>query len=149
MMTRTEALNTLEVGSLSDLHSFERHLRSFVLPHQVPALRFELGALSASRNAALSAVMNRYRTECGCLHGGVAMSCFIVVTAGLAALTDGGHHLNHWSVGTLCGTALGASLLGKGTGLVWARLKMIQLARRTARRIRAPQLSGQIPLTLT
>lgn len=124
--------NTLVVDDLRSLRMWRRQLGETVSPRNLSTIRFQLYELSREQNRNISALANSLQSSCGCSSGGLFMSV-AVVTMILLYFASGARFsdIGLMRVATFVGVTVFAALSGKLVGLLWARWRLLRLARRT------------------
>ena len=123
--------HTLVISDLASLRMWQRRLYTTVQPRHLPAIRFQLRALSDAQNAGFSAFADSLRNACGCAGSGFLASLAIMASA--VSYYASGHRLADISlrdIALFLGITILAALLGKLLGLAWARWRLVRLATR-------------------
>ena len=124
-----------EISSIEQLRALGRWLGIALLIGPAPRFQFAISHLPAVTNREANQRMANYQSACGCFAGGLTMGLsaltFIVVyfVSG-RSLVGGGLK----GVALFFALLLGSSLAGKALGLLWARIRMVQLIRTMAAR---------------
>ena len=138
MRNRTPApCEVFQVRDLEMLQAWSRRLWTTVLPHRLPRVRFELSMFPDEVNESISALANGWRDACGCASGGFFMTISVVSSIWFY-FSSGGRFtdLSLQHVGVLVGVFVLATAVGKALGLIWARFRLLQQARRLTSKLR-------------
>lgn len=120
------------VESISQLQELESQLKSVLLTGDKPDFDFLIPELSRQANLELSRLMNSLKDECGCFVGGLFMGLsFMVLTSYFFISGNRFGDIDIQNTLVSIGIIIGSTLLGKMVGVLWARVRMIQLVRRT------------------
>jgi hypothetical protein len=99
----------------------------------IPDYRFALPAFSEADNLIATQKLTNYRRACGCFAGGLVMSVCVIGFA--ASYFIGGRHITDFGAKDLLlffALFTVSTFAGKALGLLWARVRAIQLVRRIA-----------------
>jgi hypothetical protein len=121
------------IDSIDQLRAYSRLPAVLRFLRSVPHYRFALPAFSEADNLIATQKLTNYRRACGCFAGGLLMSLCVVGFA--ARLVLGGRRLVDFGARDLLvffTLFTVSTLAGKALGLLWARVRAIQLVRRIA-----------------
>jgi len=120
-----------EIISVEQLRAINSQLWLVSLVNRAPHYQFAIPDLPESSNREASQLMSNYRNACGCFTGrllmGVTFISFIVhyLTSGRGISEFG---LKDFAV--FVALFVGSALVGKMFGVLWARVRMVQVIRR-------------------
>jgi hypothetical protein len=116
------------ISSIKELQNLYYLLRSFSIVKNRSDFLLDLPMLSRTTNHLISQRLNNYKNACGCFTGGLFLGISVILLSiyfifGNISFSENILQIVFSSVGFV----IGSSLLGKISGLIWARFRMIQL----------------------
>jgi hypothetical protein len=121
------------IRSVEELRTLSRGPSLLRFLQQVPNTRFELPELSDDRNRDATTRLSNYRDACGCFAGGLVMG--LAVIGFFTAFAMSGRGISDVRLSDLLvflSLFIVSTLAGKAIGVLWARIRAIQLIRRLA-----------------
>lgn len=131
---------TFVICDIASLELWRGQLRSTTGSLRLPAVRFNLEALSEDQNQSFSVRAQSFRIACGCKSGSLVTS--VAVAALIIYFFASGNRLSDISVLkvlVLAATTVFAAVAGKVLGLFWARWRSLRLAAALHNTIAGPQ----------
>jgi hypothetical protein len=125
------AENAVVIRDLAALDRWRRQLRSTLWPQDLPTVQFQIRQVSPQQNDGFSALAGALQKACGCGIGGFFMT--VTIVAMVVSFFVAGNRFSDLTllqVLSFVGIAVLASLAGKLLGLLWARWRLLRLARR-------------------
>ena len=128
--------STFVIRDLSSVHQWTRRLRRLDWSWNLPLVQFQLQGFSVEQNAAFSALAADFQKACGCGSGSFLMSMAVVAMLVLFFVSGNGvYDISFRNVLSFVGITILAALAGKLLGLLWARWRLLRLARTLRRAI--------------
>jgi hypothetical protein len=132
-----------EIISVEQLRALDRQLWLVSVFNRAPDYQFAIPDLPESSNREASQLMSKYRNACGCFAGHVLMGLTIISFI-VHYLASGrgisGFGLKDFAV--FIALFVGSALLGKMFGVLWARVRMVQVIRKMTMLANRQALSG-------
>ena len=118
------------INSVEQLRTINRRL-GITLVFDVPRYRFAIPELPEASNREANERMSNYQNACGCREGGLLMG--ITVIGFIVSYVISGRSISAFGVKeflTFLGLFFVSTLVGKMFGVLWARVRAVQLVRR-------------------
>ena len=119
------------INSVEQLRAINHRLGITSFFDRMPHYRFAIPELSESSNREASERMSNYQNACGCFEGGLLMG--ISVIGFVASYVISGRSISAFGVKeflAFLGLLFVSTLVGKMFGVLWARVRTVQLVRR-------------------
>lgn len=119
------------INSVEQLRAINHRLGITAFFDRVPHYRFAIPELSESINREASERMSNYQNACGCFEGGLLMG--ITVIGFVVSYVISGRSISAFGMRdllTFLGLFFVSTLVGKMFGVLWARVRAVQLVRR-------------------
>lgn len=126
------------ISSVEQLRALSRRRALLGLLQRIPDSQFAIPELSDASNRDATVRLSNYRTVCGCFAGGLVMGLSVIGFFVAYALS--GRGISDFGVMdslVFVGLFAVSTLVGKSLGVLWARVRAIQLVRRVATLARA------------
>lgn len=118
------------INSVEQLRAINQGLGITSFLDRVPHYRFAIPQLSESSNRQASEWMSNYQNACGCFEGGLLMG--ITVIGFVVSYVISGRSISAFGVKeflAFVGLLVVSTLVGKMLGVLWARVRAVQLIR--------------------
>ena len=127
------------INSVEQLRRISRQLTGLSSVSGMPDYRFAIPDLSEAINDEASQQMNNYKNACGCFMGGLFMGVTAIsIISFYLTSNEGFSEIDLTQSAILAAFIIGSVLLGKTIGLLWARIRMIQLSKKIVRLTNSP-----------
>jgi hypothetical protein len=126
------------ISSVEQLRALSRTPSILRFFGRVPDCQFAIPELSETSNREATERLSNYRNACGCFAGGLVMG--LAVIGFVIAYALSGRGISDFGVMDFLmflGLFTASTLVGKSLGMLWARVRAIQLVRRIATRAAA------------
>jgi hypothetical protein len=120
-----------EIISVEQLRAINRQLWLVSVVNQAPHYQFAIPDLPESSNRQASQWMSKYRNVCGCFTGHLLMGVTLIsFTVHYLASGRGISEFGLRDFAVFIALFVGSALLGKMLGVLWARVRMVQVIRK-------------------
>jgi hypothetical protein len=120
-----------EIISVEQLRAVNRQLWLVSVVNRAPHYQFAIPDLPESTNRKASQLMSNYRNECGCFMGHLFMGVtFISFIVHYMASGRGISGFGLKDFAAFIALFVGSALVGKMFGVLWARIRMVQVLRK-------------------